>query len=120
MASCTFYLPVKKPPRKPPENLKVGEEFEKIRLGGAFLSRPAPRYPAKAQKMNQTGWCLMEFTVAPTGETKNIKVTDCSPKGYFEEYCLNLTSTLKYKTRPIKDTKGGKSLCTMKLAKPNK
>jgi len=63
------------------------------------LVRPAARYPQRAQARGVQGWVHLRFTVTPQGTTKDVKVLDADPQGYFEKAAISAVEKYKYKPR---------------------
>lgn len=59
----------------------------------------ALQYPEKAQRAKAEGWVELDFTVAETGEVKDIAVHGASPAGLFEQAAIETLSHWRY--RPV-------------------
>lgn len=56
-------------------------------------------YPRRAEQAGIEGWVEVEFTVAETGEVKDIAVTAAKPPGIFEQAAIGALSKWRY--RPV-------------------
>ena len=56
-----------------------------------------PVYPRKARQSAIEGWVEMEFTVAETGEVKDVAVLAATPSGVFEQAAVSALSQWRYK-----------------------
>ncbi len=70
----------------------------------ALVKSVQPVYPRKAQQSAIEGWVDMDFTVAETGEVKDIAVRSASPPGVFEQAAVGALSQWRYKP-VLHDTK---------------
>lgn len=60
-----------------------------------------PRYPRKAAMEGLEGWVRFQFTVAPDGSPKDVKVIDAKPKRVFERDARKAIYKWKFKPRVI-------------------
>lgn len=58
-----------------------------------------PVYPSRAQTGGIEGYCIVEFTVLPSGATGGARAVDCAPSGYFEKTSIRAAGKFKYKPR---------------------
>ncbi len=70
----------------------------------ALVKSVQPVYPRKAQQSAIEGWVEMDFTVAETGEVKDIAVRSASPPGVFDQAAVGALSQWRYKP-VLHDTK---------------
>jgi TonB family protein len=63
-----------------------------------------PVYPKKAEQSGIEGWVDIEFTVAESGQVKDIAVRNASPPGVFDQAAIGALAQWRYKP-VIKDTK---------------
>ncbi|MGO9514003.1 MAG: TonB family protein [Steroidobacteraceae bacterium] len=56
-----------------------------------------PAYPRKARQSAIEGWVEMDFTVAETGEVKDVAVLAANPPGVFEQAAVSALSQWRYK-----------------------
>jgi TonB family protein len=56
-----------------------------------------PVYPAKAEAKQTEGWVELDFTVAESGEVRDIAVHAANPPGVFESAAVNALSQWRYK-----------------------
>ena len=56
-----------------------------------------PAYPRKAEQSGIEGWVEMDFTVADTGEVKDVVVRTANPPGVFEQAAAGALSQWRYK-----------------------
>lgn len=54
-------------------------------------------YPRRAEQAGIEGWVELEFTVAETGEVKDIAVTAAKPPGVFDQAAIGALSKWRYK-----------------------
>lgn len=64
------------------------------------IRRVAPIYPVKAARDGIEGYVVMTYQVSPIGKISNIKVTESSPKGVFDEESIKALDRWRY---PITD-----------------
>ena len=58
----------------------------------------APAYPMSALSRRIEGYCVVEYTVTPTGTVKDVTVVDAEPRGIFDK--ASIQAALKFKYRP--------------------
>lgn len=63
-----------------------------------------PVYPKKAEQSGIEGWVDIEFTVAESGQVKDIAVRNASPPGVFDQAAIGALAQWRYKP-VLKDTK---------------
>jgi len=63
----------------------------------ALVKSVQPVYPRKALQSATEGWVEMEFTVAETGDVKDIAVRSASPPGVFDQAAVGALSKWRYK-----------------------
>lgn len=61
-----------------------------------LIVKVAPLYPREAQMRGIEGYCQLEFTVTPSGHTRDIEPVYCSPPGYFEKAAVSAVKRFKY------------------------
>ncbi|HXQ32098.1 MAG TPA: TonB family protein [Steroidobacteraceae bacterium] len=59
-----------------------------------------PAYPLEARLRGTEGWVDVHFTVSPQGVTDNVRVTNASPRGVFDQAALDAVSRWRYAPRP--------------------
>ena len=64
------------------------------------IVKVAPVYPARAASRGLEGYVIVEFTVTPTGATRDIAVVESS-SSLFERAAMDAASKFKYKPRVI-------------------
>lgn len=64
-----------------------------------LLKSVQPKYPQKAQLNKIEGWVELDFTVAETGEVKDIAVHGASAPGVFDDAAIGALSQWRY--RPV-------------------
>lgn len=60
----------------------------------------APVYPREAQRAGTEGWVQVEFTIAPDGSTRDLRVRDSAPGQVFDNAALDSVS--KWRFEPIR------------------
>ncbi len=60
-----------------------------------------PIYPRRAQSRGIEGYVIVEFTVTKAGTTKDIRVVEAVPRGYFERASMAAAAKFKYKPRIV-------------------
>ncbi len=70
-------------------------------IGGGFSPtiRIEPQYPRKAAINNVQGSVTLQFDIDKDGNTKNIRVIDATPKGYFEQSSRKAVSKWRYNVK---------------------
>ncbi len=63
-----------------------------------------PVYPKKAEQSGIEGWVDIDFTVAESGQVKDIAVRNASPPGVFDQAAIRALAQWRYKP-VLKDTK---------------
>jgi protein TonB len=58
-----------------------------------------PAYPLEARVRGTEGWVDVHFTVSPEGITNNLRVTNSSPRGLFDQAALDAVSRWRYAPR---------------------
>jgi len=56
-----------------------------------------PKYPPKAESAKVQGWVELDFTVAESGEVKDIAVHAADSPGVFEDAAIGALSQWRYK-----------------------
>jgi TonB family protein len=56
-------------------------------------------YPAAAQAQGIEGRCVVEYTIAATGATRDVRARDCAPAGVFERAAVAAARQFKYRPR---------------------
>ena len=56
-----------------------------------------PVYPRKAEQSKVEGWVELDFTVAETGEVKDVAVHAANPPGVFDDAAVGALSQWRYK-----------------------
>jgi len=62
------------------------------------LLQPTPMYPIQARRDGVIGWVRVSFVVSPDGGTRDVRVLDASPEGYFEAHAV--ASVMRWRFRP--------------------
>lgn len=106
---------IKEPPKPAPSN-SAQPTFVSDKEAVPIL-RNYPDYPKEARRASQQGWCITEYTVTSHGTTRDIRIIECSPKGYFEDASIRSTEGLFYRKRPTEDVPGVQHLWTYRLEK---
>ncbi len=65
------------------------------------LVRVPPQYPREAYDNNQEGWVKLSFIIAINGETKNIVISDSSPKGVFDQVAIHAIEQWKFSPKQV-------------------
>ncbi len=65
------------------------------------LVRVNPMYPPRARARKVEGWVWLEFTITAHGTTRDVRVLDSDPKGYFEKAALAAVQKYRYKPRTV-------------------
>ncbi len=65
------------------------------------LARTPAEYPARAASRGVEGWVEVQFTVLKDGTTRNIRIVESSPEGYFEQSVLDAVTTWRYEPRVV-------------------
>jgi protein TonB len=60
-----------------------------------------PIYPRRALSRGVEGFVIVEFTVTRLGTTRDIRVVDAQPPGYFESAAIQAAEKFKYKPRVV-------------------
>ena len=86
--------PVKKLPSK-----DYNAVFSKsdVDSDATVISRVNPVYPRRALRRNISGSVIIDCVISKEGKIINPKVIRATPKGFFEESCLNILDKMKYK-----------------------
>ena len=53
-----------------------------------YVTTAAPRYPKRAVQRELSGWVVVQFTVTPDGETRDIEVTEADPAKVFNKAAM--------------------------------
>jgi TonB family protein len=61
-----------------------------------LVSKVAPTYPRKAEADHTDGWVELDFTVAETGEVKDIVVHAAKPAGVFDQAAIGALAQWRY------------------------
>ena len=56
-----------------------------------------PVYPRRAEESGTEGWVELEFTVAETGEVKDVAILNASPSGVFDQAAAGALAQWRYK-----------------------
>jgi len=59
------------------------------------LQRVDANYPYRARAAVE-GYCRVTFALSPTGDVENLTLSECRPKGYFEEAVMDAARQLQY------------------------
>lgn len=85
----------------------LGEKFSLGGIGGFSsdgdylpIVKTQPKYPSRALSRGVEGYCIVEYTVTKTGETRDVKVVDC-PKTVFANTSRKAATKFKYKPKVI-------------------
>jgi TonB family protein len=82
---------------------RAQREFETNIVQAASLKRireVPPVYPREAQRAGIEGWVQVEFTIAPDGTTRDLRVRDSNPPQIFDKAALDSVS--KWRFEPIR------------------
>lgn len=60
-----------------------------------------PVYPRRALSRGVEGYVIVEFMVTKTGTTRDVRVVEADPEGYFERAAVKAAEKFKYKPRVI-------------------
>jgi protein TonB len=60
------------------------------------LVRIQPDYPARALERGIEGWAVVQFTISPTGTTKDVSAVQGEPPGVFEQAAVRAVQSWKY------------------------
>jgi protein TonB len=60
------------------------------------LVRIQPDYPPHALERGIEGWAIVEFTISPTGRTKDVRVVESEPPGTFDQAAVRAIQRWKY------------------------
>jgi periplasmic protein TonB len=60
-----------------------------------------PIYPPRAEKRNQEGYVIVEYTVTRSGEVRDVKVIESKPKYVFDRAAIEAARKFKYKPRKV-------------------
>jgi periplasmic protein TonB len=60
------------------------------------LVRIQPDYPARALERGIEGWAMVEFTISPTGTTKDVAAVASEPPDTFEQAAVRAVQSWKY------------------------
>ena len=60
------------------------------------LRAPPPDYPATALAQHLTGSVILEYTIDPSGETRDIHVVEATPPGVFDQAAINAVKHWRY------------------------
>lgn len=66
----------------------------------------APIFPMKAASEKQQGWCVVIFDVATDGSTRNHRLMECSPTGYFEKAAMESAQQIRVENPPKEQING--------------
>jgi TonB family protein len=88
-----------------PKSLRpvISKPADAPRSDPVAVTRVAPVYPPKAEKLSLEGWVVVVFTVAADGSVKDAKVRE-STSNLFDEAAVSAVSQWRYK--PITTKKG--------------
>ncbi|GFE78156.1 hypothetical protein GCM10011487_01560 [Steroidobacter agaridevorans] len=96
-------------PAAEPQEPALAEQVEEVRneqqepAQAASLKRVRevpPVYPREAQRSGTEGWVQVEFTIAPDGSTRDLRVRDSAPEQVFDKAALDSVS--KWRFEPIR------------------
>jgi len=62
---------------------------------------PRPDFPARAQENNIEGYAIVEFTVTAAGTTRDARIVETSPAGWFEKAALSATGRIRYQPKLV-------------------
>ncbi len=103
MAGCAFSKKIIKPaPRPLPISICKPKivDSSSLQILQTRQSRPLvkvpPRYPREGYDNYQEGWVKLSFTIAINGETKNIVISDSSPKVVFDLVAIQAIEQWKF------------------------
>ncbi len=65
--------------------------------------RTAPQYPADAERRGIEGYAIVEFALTPDGHTRDLRVTDSSPRGVFDDASLDAVRTWRFEPVSAED-----------------
>ena len=80
----------------------------RMKLAGAAAGRDgeylplvtvAAVYPAAAQAQGIEGRCVVEYAIAATGATREVRALECTPAGVFERAAVAAARQFKYRPR---------------------
>lgn len=60
-----------------------------------------PVYPRRALSRGVEGYVILEFMVTKSGTTRDIRVVEAEPQGYFERAAIKAAEKFKYKPKVI-------------------
>ena len=63
------------------------------------LFTPAAVYPGAAQAQGVEGRCTVEYAIAATGATRDVRARSCTPPGMFEHAAVDAARQFKYRPR---------------------
>ncbi len=105
--------------------LDAGLNIGRVDLGAATegdylpLVRISPEYPPRAAERGIEGYVIVELTVTPDGTTKDVKVVEADPPGYFERAAIRAAQKFRYKPRVVNgqavEVRGVRYMFTFKL-----
>ena len=61
-----------------------------------LIKSVAASYPWEAQRRDVEGYCEVAFSVSKKGTVINPEISECSPKGYFEDSTLEAISSFRF------------------------
>ena len=67
------------------------------------IVKVAAKYPYRALNKGIEGYCVVEYTVTTTGETRSVTVVDC-PQEIFAEVSVKAAKKFKYKPKVVDGT----------------
>ena len=80
--------------------MRVAGEADARRDGEYLpLVTVAAVYPASAQAQRIEGRCVVEYTIAATGATRDVRTRECAPAGVFERASIAAARQFKYRPR---------------------
>jgi protein TonB len=85
-------------------NPDVNVEGSKMGEGeGDYLPivKVQPNYPRRALSRGVEGYVIVEFMVTKNGTTRDVRVVEADPEGYFERAAVKAAEKFKYKPRVI-------------------
>lgn len=65
--------------------------------------RTAPVYPAEAERKGVEGYAIVEFALTADGHTRDLRVTDSSPPGVFDDASLAAVRTWRFEPVSAED-----------------